>query len=52
MRGIRQNGNGDGGRHRQYLIFSLWAITEIINNDGEFASKNGCCEGQYAGKRE
>ncbi|KWZ90198.1 hypothetical protein HMPREF3212_02699 [Citrobacter freundii] len=52
MWGVRQNGNGDGRRHRQYLVFSVWAIAEIINDDGEFASKNRCCEGQQAGERE
>jgi hypothetical protein len=38
VRRVWQHGNGDRRRHGNNLIF-LWAIAEIINNNGEFAGK-------------
>ncbi len=34
---IRQNGDGNRGRHSQDLVFGLWAITEVINHYRQFA---------------
>ncbi|ABV16115.1 hypothetical protein CKO_05072 [Citrobacter koseri ATCC BAA-895] len=50
MWGIGQDGNGEGGRHRQHLIFIVRTITKIVDYDGEFASKNRGGECQQAGE--
>jgi hypothetical protein len=49
VRRVRQHGDGDGRRQRQHLIFGLWTIAEIINNDGEFAGKRWRSQSQRTG---
>ncbi len=48
VRCIRQDGDGNGRRHRQHLIFIVWTITEVINHDGEFTCVYRCSQRQRA----
>jgi hypothetical protein len=38
VRRVRQTAT-EMPRQRQHLIFGLWTIAKVINNDGEFAGK-------------
>ena len=52
VRRIREDGDRDGGRHRQYLILGVRTITEVINHYREFASVDRCCQRQCTGEGE